>query len=194
VDYRLAPEHQFPAASEDVAAVYRELLKTYPPKNIGIYGCSAGGVLAVEAVAWFQAHQLPQPGAIASLCATGVELTGDSSYLSPLLTGAGSSGKPQHLADIPYFKGVDPKDPLALPSVSAALLAQFPPTLLLAGGRDFSVSSITTMHRKLKAAGDDSELFVFDGLWHAFLVYPRLPESRETYAIIDRFFSAHLGR
>jgi len=53
VDYRLAPENHFPAASEDVATVYRELLKAYKPRNIGIYGCSAGGMLSGEAVAWF---------------------------------------------------------------------------------------------------------------------------------------------
>lgn len=70
VDYRLAPEHKFPAASEDVAAVYRELLKTYRPKNIGIYGCSAGGMLSAQAVAWFQKAGLPRPGAIGVFCAS----------------------------------------------------------------------------------------------------------------------------
>jgi acetyl esterase/lipase/glyoxylase-like metal-dependent hydrolase (beta-lactamase superfamily II) len=193
VDYRMAPEYQFPAASEDVATVYRELLKSYRPENIGIYGCSAGGILTAEAVAWFQTHDLPKPGAIATLCATGAELLGDSSYVAPLLTGAHSVGKPVHLADAPYFKGVNPQDPLALPIASTAALAKFPPTLLIAGSRDFSVSSITTMHRKLEAVGVHSELYVFDGLWHAFFVYPDLPESRETYAIIDRFFAANLG-
>jgi epsilon-lactone hydrolase len=48
VDYRQGPEHRFPAASEDVVAVYRELLESYEPQSIGIYGCSAGGVLTAE--------------------------------------------------------------------------------------------------------------------------------------------------
>jgi epsilon-lactone hydrolase len=62
VDYRMAPEHRFPAASGDVAAVYRELLNTYQPKNIGIYGCSACGLLTAQAVAWLQKEGLPPPG------------------------------------------------------------------------------------------------------------------------------------
>src|ERR1700761_6911582 len=62
LDYREGPEYKFPAASEDVAAVYRELLKRYKPKNIGIYGCSAGGTLTAEAVAWFEKEKLPLAG------------------------------------------------------------------------------------------------------------------------------------
>ena len=83
VDYRMGPEYKFPAASEDVAAVYKELLKHYKPKNIGIYGCSAGGMLTAEVVAWFQNVQLPRPGAIGIFCA-GADLTngGDSRFLS----------------------------------------------------------------------------------------------------------------
>jgi monoterpene epsilon-lactone hydrolase len=70
IDYRMFPEHKFPAASEDVAAVYAELLKQYNPENIGIYGCSAGGILTAQSVAWFQKHDLPRPGAIGIICAS----------------------------------------------------------------------------------------------------------------------------
>ncbi|MGC1304465.1 MAG: alpha/beta hydrolase, partial [Caulobacteraceae bacterium] len=78
VDYRLAPEHPYPAASEDAAAVYRELLKTYRAQDIGIYGCSAGGMLTAQATAWFQTHGLPRPGAIGTFCGSGIAFTGDS--------------------------------------------------------------------------------------------------------------------
>jgi len=195
VDYRLAPEHKFPAATEDVAAVYRELLKTHRAENIGIYGCSAGGILAAESVAWFATHNLPQPGAIATLCATGAEVDGDSSYLAPLLFGTPIpvGGHPLALTGLPYFQGVDPNDPAAFPVVSPQLLAKFPPTLLVAGNRDFSASSLTVMHRRLRAVGVEAELYLFDGLWHAFVVDCTLPESREVYGIIARFFDTHLG-
>src|SRR5581483_8396047 len=186
IDYRMAPEHRFPAASADVAAVYRALLKTHRPDEIGIYGCSAGGVLAAQSVVWFATHGLPSPGAIASLCGTGAEFDGDSAYLAPLFAGLPATppgGKSLQLIRLPYFEGVDPHNPLAFPMTSAELLARFPPTLLLAGSRDFAASSMTTMQRRLWECGVDAELFLFDGLGHAFMMDPALPESRETYGI-----------
>lgn len=196
IDYSLAPEKTFPAASVDVAAVYGELLKKYPAANIGIYGCSAGGILTAQSVAWFAAHGLPRPGAIAMLCATGAELAGDSSYLAPILTGqppVAAGAEPPRVGGLPYLAHASAQDPLAFPAASRDVLARFPPTLLVVGGRDYSASSMTMMHRQLRAADVDAELFVFDGLWHAFFIYPRLPESRETYQIVARFFDDRLG-
>lgn len=196
VDYRLAPEHRYPAASEDVAAVYRELLKTYRPENIGLYGCSAGGVVVAQATAWFQTHGLPSPGAIGTFCGTGSGYGGDSIFLGPLATGAsvpppaaaGAIGIPN-----PYMDGVPLTDPQAYPATDDAVLARFPPTLLLAGGRDFAVSALTTMHRRLAGAGVESDLYLFDGLGHAFFVWAELPESGEAFGLITAFFEKHLG-
>ena len=69
IDYRMGPEYKFPAASEDVAAVYKEVLKEYQPQHIGLYGCSAGGMLTAMSIAWFQKNHLPNPSAIGVLCA-----------------------------------------------------------------------------------------------------------------------------
>src|SRR5690606_21016034 len=85
VDYRQGPFHQYPAASEDVEAVYRDLLERHEPESIGIFGCSAGAVLTAQAVAWFQARGLPRPAAVALLCgAPGtLGLRGDSNMWNP---------------------------------------------------------------------------------------------------------------
>ena len=85
-------------------------------------------------------------------------------------------------------------DPQAYPLNSPEETAAFPPTLMLAGSRDFTASSLTLADRRLTAAGARSELHLFDGLPHAFFMWPDLPESREAYRLIDRFFDHYLGR
>lgn len=194
VDYRQAPEAVFPAASEDVAAVYAALLKNYKPQDIGIYGCSAGGILTAEAVAWFAAHRLPMPGAIGTFCASLVDAFGDSAYVAPVLNGDPPVTRPLQLADLPYFKGANPNDPLVLPGVSPTLLARFPPTLLITGTRDFMMSSVVRSQALLVQAGVDAELHVYEGMWHSFFSDPELPESRAAYEVMVDFFDRHLGR
>lgn len=196
VDYRLAPEHRYPAATEDVTAVYRALLKRYRPENIGIYGCSAGGIITAQATAWIGKQGLPRPGAIGTFCGTGAAYSGDSPYLAPATAG----NAPPAISTLPptlpvsYMAGVPADDPIAYPLASQAQIRAMPPTLLLAGGRDFAVSALTLAHRRLAAAGVPSELYLFDGLPHAFFMWPDMPESDEAFAVIARFFDAHLGR
>jgi monoterpene epsilon-lactone hydrolase len=94
---------------------------------------------------------------------------------------------------LPYFKGADPGDPLVYPGNSLAILAQFPPTLLITGTRDFTMSSELQSQRLLTAAGVDAELHVWDGMWHSFFSDPELPESKQAYAVMVSFFDRHLG-
>lgn len=203
VDYRQGPDHRFPAASEDVAAVYRELLKTYPAANIGIYGCSAGGMLTGMSVAWFQTHDLPRPGAVGIFCA-GATLSaagfgGDSDYFNGPLGDARlpapypnpASGD---AARLPYLVGADLKDPLVSPTSSDAVLSQFPPTLIITGTRGFELSSSVYTHTQLVRVGVDAELHVWEGLFHGFFYNADVPESRQAYDVMLRFFDRKLGR
>jgi len=200
VDYREGPEFKFPAASEDVTAVYRELLKTYPPQNIGIYGCSAGGFLTAEAVAWIAKQQLPRPGAVGIFCASaGGWLGGDSGHLALQLIGLPGVDPAQSkghfsVSDVAYFSDANLDDPLVAPIRSDTVLARFPPTLVLTSTRDNALSSAVYMHTQLDRLGVDAELHVFEGLPHAFFTFePDFPESRTATQVIVKFFEKHLG-
>jgi len=196
VAYRQGPEYKFPAASEDVASVYRELLRTYAPANVGIYGCSAGGILTAEAVAWFQKEKLPRPGAIGTFCGSASGFGGDSVYVAfPLAAQNPLPGAREGtLSFSPYFSDVSVADPFVLPINSADVLREFPPTLLIAGSRDFAISSLFHTQAALTNVGVETELHIWDGMWHAFFIDPDLPESKEVYRVIVDFFDRHLGR
>jgi epsilon-lactone hydrolase len=193
IDYRQGPEHVFPAGSEDVAAVYRVLLEHYKPREIGIYGTSAGGILTAEAIAWFEDHGLPLPGAIGTFCGSVTVGVGDSAYVAPMLKGGTVPAHPLTISDLPYFKGARADDPEVMPGVSRKVLAEFPPTLLLTGSRDLLMSSEISSDNLLIEAGVAAELHVWDGMWHAFFVDPDMPESMQAYRVIVRFFGHHLA-
>ena len=202
VDYREAPESRFPAASEDVAAVYKELLHRYEARNIGIYGCSAGGELTAMVVAWLQKQQLPSPGAVGIFCEGATyEVAGDSAYTAaPLIEFLGARVLPplahpdvQSMRD-PYLGKVGRNNPLVAPALFPETLAKFPPTLLITGSRDIAMSATIHTHAELVKAGVDAELHVWDGMWHSFFSDVDLPESQEVYAVTARFFDAHLGK
>src|SRR5664279_1199031 len=196
LDYRQGPENKFPAASEDVAAVYKELLKTYKPKNIGIYGCSAGGMLTAESVTWFQKHDLPRPGAIGIFCASAGEFGGDAAYTSTPLGEARLMPQMREggMRQLGYFSNTDPKDPLVAPINSPEMLAKFPPTLILTGTRAMEMSAAVHTHAQLVKAGIDADLHVWEGMFHGFFYNSDVPESREAYDVIVKFFGKKLGQ
>ena len=193
VEYALAPERTFPAAVDDVLAVYKALSDQVPSKSIGIYGCSAGGILTAQTVARLIGEQAPLPGAVTMLCGTGLEMMGDSAATAAPLTGQPADNAPLTLAALPYFATADVGDAQCFPGEHADVLARFPASLLITGTRDFAASSVATMHRRLVSAGVHAELLHFDGMWHAFHMATDLPEARETFAAMARFFDKHLA-
>lgn len=190
VDYRQGPEHRFPAASEDVATVYRHLLQHYAPENIGIFGCSAGGLLTAQSAAWFHANDLPQPGAIGIFCAgAGQYGTGDAAVITKTFgTAMADDGA------VVYFEGARLDDPLVLPLGHPEVLRHFPPTLLITSTRDGALSTAALTHQQLVELGVPADLHVYEGLHHYFFADTDLPESRHVFEIIARFFDRELGR
>jgi acetyl esterase/lipase len=203
LDYRQGPTDKFPAASEDVAVVYAELLKNHNPRNIGIYGCSAGGMLTAMSVAWFQTHNLPAPGAIGILCAgaaspSGAGFGGDADFVTAPIGEARGAPPPARVrpggrAGMAYLADADARDPLVAPVNSAEVLAKFPPTLIVTATRGFELSNAVYTHNQLVKHGVEAELHVWDGLFHGFFYNPDVPESRDCYDVIVKFFDRHLG-
>jgi acetyl esterase/lipase len=207
IDYRMAPEHVFPAASEDVTAVYRELLKTYKPSAIGMYGCSAGGALSAQQAAWLPAHNLPQLGAIGIFGSGAVRgRGGDSAVFGGLVDGlwraprpAGSSPGTAPARPAPaapairsYFEGADMAGPIISPASHPAVIRRFPPTLLITGTRASDMSPAVVTHSALLDAGVTSQLIVGEGMGHCYIYESGLPESKAAYRAIAKFFQAHL--
>ena len=135
------------------------------------------------------------PGAIGAFCGFGMGIGGDAAHTGPALMGSGpmkgvDSG---NLSSEGYFKDVAATDALAYPILSESVLHGFPPTLLIAGSRDFTASSLYRAQQALTNAGVDAELHIWDGMWHAFFFDPDLPESQEVYRVVTQFFDRHLG-
>jgi monoterpene epsilon-lactone hydrolase len=196
VDYREGPDNKFPAASEDVAIVYQDMLKNHKPENIGIYGCSAGGMQTAMSIAWFQKHSLPLPGAIGIFCASaGGIFGGDALYTAMPLGEARLAPpiKPGARPPLGYFKDTDPEDPLVSPVDSPEVLSKFPPTLIITGTRGFELSSALYTHEQLVKLGVEAELHVWEGLFHGFFYNADVPESKDAFDVMIKFFDRHLA-
>jgi acetyl esterase/lipase len=204
--YRQAPEYRFPAASEDLLKVWNHFTKTYRPQNIGMVGCSAGGSLITHTTAILLKDGRPTPGVLGVYCAgLGATGSGDSQFMGALsvtnaprgLTQAGAPpppGAPARPPEPGYLDGVDRNQFIVNPTVDETLLARWPPTIFFTGTRDFAMSGALYSYRKLIKVGVDSQILVFDGLYHGFMTNPDFPEAQEGYRIAAAFFDRHLGR
>jgi monoterpene epsilon-lactone hydrolase len=195
VYYRLAPENLFPAAVDDVVAVYRELLKTYKPQSIGIFGTSAGAVLTCEVAVRLKQLGLPLPAALGAFSVlTDYSRPSDSRQIFALdgLPGQLKPLDPKRAPDDPYPGAADRKNPVLSPLF--ADLRGMPPSLLVTSTRDLLLSDTALFHRALLGAGNDAQLVVFEALPHAFWYHFRLPETKECLELMAKFFDQKLAR
>jgi monoterpene epsilon-lactone hydrolase len=193
--YRLAPENPFPAAVDDVVAVYKDLLKTYQPRNIGIFGTSAGAILTGEVAVRIKQLGLPLPGALGMFSTLADFSQPSDSQQIFALDGFSGNVSPQsadHPHDEFYVGKTNPKDPVLSPLF--ADLHGFPPCLLVTSTRDLLLSNTSIFHRALLGAGVDAQLVVFEALPHAFWYHFQLPETKEALQIMADFFKQKLWR
>jgi monoterpene epsilon-lactone hydrolase len=195
VYYRLAPENPFPAAVDDVVAVYKELLKTYKPHSIGIFGTSAGAILTAEVTVRLKQLGLPLPAAVGIFSGLADFSRAGDSWQLFTLNGLPGELKPtdaKHPHDGQYTGKTDRRDPVLSPLF--ADLHGMPPSLLVTSTRDILLSSTTIFHRALLGAGNDAQLVVFEALPHAFWYHFQLPETKEALEMMAKFFDGKVGR
>lgn len=195
VYYRLAPENPFPAAVDDVVAVYKDLLKTYKPHSIGIFGTSAGAILSAEVTVRLKQLALPLPAALGIFSGLAdFSRPGDARQLFTLngLPGDMQPIEPSHLPDDQYVGKTDRRDPVLSPLFSD--LHGMPPSLLVTGTRDLLLSDTVIFHRALLHAGNNSQLVVFEALPHAFWYHFQLPETKEALELMAKFFDERVER
>lgn len=195
VDYRMSPDFPYPAAMDDAMAVYRAALKMTKPKNIGVFGTSAGGSITLAMVLRAKTEGLPLPGAIAPGTPwSDMTKTGDSYFTNDMIDNVLVSNDGfWGAAALLYANGHDLKDPQLSPVYGD--MHGFPPTILTSGTRDLFLSNTVRVHRKMRQAGVEAQLQVFEGLSHAqYYRDINAPETIDYNTEIARFFDAHLGR
>jgi monoterpene epsilon-lactone hydrolase len=191
VDYRMPPNHPYPAGLDDCLAVYRRLLEEVEPNHIVVRGASAGGSLAAGLVLRARDEGLPMPAG-AVLLSPEVDLTESGDSFQVMLgidTTLTASLMPQNLL---YADGHDLADPYLSP-LFGDFEAGFCPTLITSGTRDLFLSNAVRMHRALRRGDVPAELHIVEAAPHGAFA-GTTPEDRELDYEICRFLDELFGQ
>jgi monoterpene epsilon-lactone hydrolase len=167
VDYRVAPEHPYPAALDDAVSAYKWLLEEgYPPEHIIIAGDSAGGGLALATALYIRDNDLPVPAALITMSAwTNL----DYKRWKPAYVG-------NNRADDPYI------------SPAYGDYTGFPPMLMQVGGDELLLNDTIKVAQKAEEAGAPVQQTTYPGMFHVFqMLFPELPDANTAWKEVEAF-------
>lgn len=186
IDYRLAPEHPYPAALDDILGAWKYLLKTIDPASVTIIGESAGGSLALAATLRMRDENLPVPSGVVLLSpALDMSLSGKSIKTKAQQEVILSSRKINYYADV--YAGASPRD---LPYISPVVadLTGLPPLLIHIGTEEMLYSDSITIAEHAKRDGVACKLYVGEEMWHGWHVTAGfVPEAKRALEDVARF-------
>lgn len=193
VDYRMPPDHPFPAAIEDASAVWLDLIEAHGPDDTALFGTSAGGGLTAATILALKEKGAVLPKAVfMGTPWSDLSRTGDSFFTNDGVDRMlGSYDGLLDRAARLYAGTTDLKAPLVSPVYGD--VTGFPPTLLVSGTRDLFLSNTIRFHRVLRDAGTLAELHIFEGQSHGDYLDPGTPESAQVFREVCAFFDARLS-
>jgi epsilon-lactone hydrolase len=190
VDYRMPPDHPYPAPLDDCVAAYRALLEVRSPDRIIVGGASAGGNLAAALMLRARDEGLPLPVACV-LMTPEIDLTESGDSFQTILGLDNALTSSLMPANLLYAGGHDLTDPYVSP-LFGDFTQGFPPTWLQSGTRDLFLSNTVLMHRALRRADIEAELHIFDAATH--LMFMAGPEQEDRTRELRKFIDRYWGR
>lgn len=188
--YRLAPEHRYPAATDDAYAAYQYLLEQgYAPEHIALAGESAGGGLVLSLALRLRDEGQPMPGCVAAISPWADLTLSGASYRNNILRDPSLIRESLAYYVIAYAAGHE-YEPYVSPVFGD--YTGFPPCLLFAGSDEILLSDAKTVYQRMLRADVESELVVEDGMWHVYPLYGT-PEGKHAIEKMSTFIRVNLG-